>query len=78
MYNSGGAIESVDFFGDDSNSGIRIKGRGTGNFGAYSSIEPKSCSINLKSGEFKYKSEDNLLTVTIQDEEINWEITLCY
>ncbi|GMN36705.1 hypothetical protein TIFTF001_006214 [Ficus carica] len=78
MYNSGGAIERVDFFSDSSNSGIRIVGRGTGSFGAYSSTEPKSCSVNSTSVGFKYRCEDNLLTVTIPDTAINWVITFYY
>ncbi|XP_062088023.1 probable galactinol--sucrose galactosyltransferase 2 isoform X2 [Humulus lupulus] len=79
MYNSGGAVEKVDFFSDSSNCGIQIKGRGPGRFGAYSSIKPKSCSVNSKTTEeFKYRSEDNLLTVTIPSTTSNWDITLYY
>ena len=78
MYNSGGAVERVDFFSDSFNCGIQIKGRGPGSFGAYSSIKPKSCSVNSKSEEFKYGSEDNLLTITIPGTVNNWDITLLY
>lgn len=78
MYNSGGAVERVDFFSDSSNCGIRIRGRGPGSFGAYSSTEPKSCLVNSKSEEFKYGAEDNLLTVTIPGTARNWDITLLY
>ncbi|PON57674.1 Glycosyl hydrolase [Parasponia andersonii] len=78
MYNSGGAVERVDFFSDSSNCGIRIKGRGPGSFGAYTSTEPKSCSVNSKSEGFKYRSEDNLLTVTIPVTAGNWDITIHY
>ncbi|EXB64620.1 hypothetical protein L484_017952 [Morus notabilis] len=78
MYNSGGAVERIDFFSDSSNNEIRIVGRGTGSFGAYSTTKPKHCSINSTSEEFKYRSEDNLLTVTIPDATINWDITFYY
>ncbi|KAM6585512.1 hypothetical protein CsatB_012514 [Cannabis sativa] len=80
MYNSGGAVEKVDLLlSDSSNCGIRIKGRGPGRFGAYSSTKPKSCSVNSKSTEeFKYRSEDNLFTVTIPSTISNWDITLHY
>ncbi|KAL5574811.1 hypothetical protein UlMin_016510 [Ulmus minor] len=75
MYNSGGAVETVDFFGNSSNAGIRIKGRGAGVFGAYSNAKPESCSVNSKTEEFNYRSEDNLLTVTIPPTTSYWEIT---
>ncbi|XP_060964403.1 probable galactinol--sucrose galactosyltransferase 2 isoform X2 [Cannabis sativa] len=80
MYNSGGAVEKVDLLlSDSSNCGIRIKGRGPGRFGAYSSTKPKSCSVNSKSSEeIKYRSEDNLFTVTIPSTISNWDITLHY
>ncbi|CAK7323377.1 unnamed protein product [Dovyalis caffra] len=66
MYNSGGAIESVEQPSDSSSSSkIQIKGRGAGSFGGYSSVKPKSCSINGKDEEFIYREEDKLLVVTI-------------
>ncbi|KAG6743464.1 hypothetical protein POTOM_052156 [Populus tomentosa] len=67
MYNSGGAIESVEQCGDPSsyNGRIHIKGRGAGCFGGYSSMKPKGCSINGEEEEMKYGEEDKLVTVTI-------------
>ncbi|XP_015879986.2 probable galactinol--sucrose galactosyltransferase 2 [Ziziphus jujuba] len=78
MYNSGGAVESIDFFRGSSNSEIHIKGRGGGSFGAYSRTKPKSCSLNSKDEGFNFKSEENLLTVTIPENSIYWDITLSY
>lgn len=78
MYNSGGAVESIDFFRDSSNSEIHIKGRGGGSFGAYSRKKPKSCSLNSKDEGFKFKNEDSLLTVKIPDGSSYWDITLSY
>lgn len=78
MYNSGGAVESIDSIRDSSNSEIRIKGRGGGKFGAYSSAKPKSCSLNSKTEGFNFKSEEHLLTVTIPASTSHWDITLFY
>lgn len=78
MYNSGGAVESIDSIGDSSNSEIHIKGRGGGNFGAYSSTKPKPCLVNSKTEGFNFKNEENLLTVTIPASTSSWEITLLY
>ncbi|KAJ7967875.1 Galactinol--sucrose galactosyltransferase [Quillaja saponaria] len=78
MYNSGGAVESVDSFSDSSGCEIHIRGRGAGTFGAYSNSNPKSCSINLKEEEFKFRVEDNLLSIVIPTRSTSWEITISY
>lgn len=77
MYNSGGAVESVDLTNDASSCKIHIKGRG-GSFGAYSSTKPSSILLNSKNEEFKFSAEDNMLTVTIPPTTSSWDITLCY
>ena len=68
MYNSGGAVEALNCTKDLSSCKIKIKGRGCGRFGAYSSIKPKCCMVNMKKEEFTYNAEDGLLTVKIQGE----------
>ncbi|KAK2652648.1 hypothetical protein Ddye_012504 [Dipteronia dyeriana] len=79
MYNSGGAVESVDCICDSSTDcRILIKGRGGGSFGAYSSTKPKSCFVNSKNEDFKFSPQDNLLTVTIPSNTISWDIAICY
>lgn len=78
MYNSGGAIEAIDFFSDSSSCEIHVKGRGSGNFGAYSSTKPKSCSINSKTEEFDFRDKDNLLTLIVPDRTSSWDIAICY
>ncbi|KAL4627995.1 hypothetical protein ACB092_05G205800 [Castanea dentata] len=78
MYNSGGAIEAIDFFSDSSSCEIHVKGRGSGNFGAYSSTKPKSCLINSKIEEFDFRDEDNLLTLIVPDRTSSWDIAICY
>jgi hypothetical protein len=79
MYNSGGAIEAVDLLSDSSSScEIHVKGRGGGNFGAYSSTKPKSCSVNSKLEGFDFRDEDNLLTLKVPDRTSSWDIVICY
>lgn len=80
MYNSGGAVESVEMITDSSSSSCRIqmKGRGEGRFGAYSSRKPNSCSVNSKNEEFKFNDEDNLLTLTIPSTTNCWDIVVSF
>nr|KYP62801.1 putative glycosyltransferase At1g55740 family [Cajanus cajan] len=77
MYNSGGAVEAVDS-GDSSGSKIHIRGRGGGDFGAYSNLKPKSCSINSEDLEFQFREEDSFFGITIPAKTSSWDITICY
>ncbi|KZV27585.1 putative galactinol--sucrose galactosyltransferase 2 [Dorcoceras hygrometricum] len=74
MYNSGGAIESIEAFDDFSRHGIRIKGRGVGVFGAYAGAEPSFCFVNMKEADFEYSNENHFLKVTVPFEANAWEI----
>ncbi|WOL19206.1 putative galactinol--sucrose galactosyltransferase 2 [Canna indica] len=78
MYNSGGAIESVDFTGDPSLCHLSIKGKGSGLFGAYSSIKPKTCKVNSTTEEFMFDPENSMLTLTIPSGAEYWEISLFF
>ncbi|XP_059438212.1 probable galactinol--sucrose galactosyltransferase 2 [Corylus avellana] len=78
MYNSGGAIDAIDFFSDSSNCEIHVKGRGAGEFGAYSSAKPKSCSVNSKVEGFDFRDEDNLLKLVLHHTTTSWDIVICY
>lgn len=78
MYNSGGAVVSVDHSGDSSSCRIHIKGRGAGSFGAYSNIKPRSCSVNCKDEEFMFRDEDKFFTITIPSTTNGWEMDICY
>ncbi|XP_038712471.1 probable galactinol--sucrose galactosyltransferase 2 isoform X1 [Tripterygium wilfordii] len=78
MYNSGGAVESVDYLTGSFGRGIHIMGRGGGRFGAYSSIKPQSCSVNSKDHGFNFNAEGHLLVVTIPNTTTCWDIHLCY
>lgn len=74
MYNSGGAVEAMEFSKDR----MSIKGRGPGRFGAYSSQKPKSCLVNSREVVFNFRSEDNLLTIIIPHEANSWDISIGY
>ncbi|XP_010272533.1 PREDICTED: probable galactinol--sucrose galactosyltransferase 2 [Nelumbo nucifera] len=78
MYNSGGAIEEMEFFSDSSQCGINIKGRGPGRFGAYCSVRPKFCTMNGKKEEFQFKSEDNFLTITVPSGINCWDMAIYF
>ncbi|KAL0356338.1 UNVERIFIED_CONTAM: putative galactinol--sucrose galactosyltransferase 2 [Sesamum radiatum] len=73
MYNSGGAIEDCTF--EDS---IRIKARGSGLFGAFSSKNQRCCKVDKKDEDFTYSSENGLLTVNLQSESSFKEIEFVY
>ncbi|ERN10532.1 hypothetical protein AMTR_s00166p00054410 [Amborella trichopoda] len=65
MYNSGGAIEEIDFTSESCECEIRIKGRGCGRFGAYLSIKPKLCTVDGKEEEFSYETKDGFMVIEL-------------
>lgn len=77
MYNSGGAVKSMEFF-EDEDLRLNIKGRGSGLFGAYSTREPRTCTVNSKEVDFKFSSKDNFLTLTIPLQRKSWTLDLYY
>ena len=68
MYNSGGAIEDLSCSIEPLGCKIKVKVRGCGRFGAYSSTRPSHCLVDLKQEEFMYIAEDGLLTVKLEGE----------
>ncbi|XP_039141400.1 LOW QUALITY PROTEIN: probable galactinol--sucrose galactosyltransferase 2 [Dioscorea cayenensis subsp. rotundata] len=80
MYNSGGAVESIDSDLRDNNSIIQlsIRGRGSGLFGAFSSAKPKSCKLNSKEQEFSFIVDDNFLTFMIPPSDSSWKIDVSF
>ncbi|KAK1310799.1 putative galactinol--sucrose galactosyltransferase 2 [Acorus calamus] len=78
MYNSGGAVEAIEFVINDSNCQVKIKGRGSGHFGAYSSTNPKFCMVNSKEEEFEYKVDEKFLTITVPHGNNFWEIDVAF
>ncbi|KAK8657775.1 hypothetical protein V6N13_035998 [Hibiscus sabdariffa] len=70
MYNSGGAVEAIDAnMNDLSDSTVKIKARGSGRFGVYSSSKPRSCMVDMKEEKFVYNPENGLLTVDLTGAE---------
>lgn len=78
MYNSGGAVGAMDFFNGNRTRRLSIKGRGSGLFGAYSNIKPKTCTVNSKNMEFQYDTQDKFLTLTIPLGVNSWETEICF
>lgn len=78
MYNSGGAVESLEYIMDLSKNIIKIKGKGCGRFGAYSSTKPKCCMVDTKEEEFTYNAVDGLLTVQLPGEKTLRDIEFVY
>lgn len=76
MYNSGGAVEAVDFVSDHSRCRLDIKGRGSGQFGAYSSIKPKFCTVNSQEVEFEFNGKDKFLKLVIPPKNSSWVISI--
>ncbi|CAA0818082.1 Probable galactinol--sucrose galactosyltransferase 2 [Striga hermonthica] len=68
MFNSGGAIEGVSFINEPFKSTVRIKARGSGAFGAYSSEKPIYCAVNGEKEEFEYNSDKRLLIIKLEGE----------
>lgn len=60
MFNSGGAILSVDY----SPKGAKMKVRGCGDFGAYSSEKPSHCWVDSREVDFTYDS-------------VKWKLVIC-
>lgn len=76
MYNSGGAVEAVDFVSDHSRGRLDIKGRGSGQFGAYSSIKPKFSTVNSGEVDFEFNSKDKFLKLVIPPKNNSWVISI--
>lgn len=74
MYNSGGAVEDCTF----NETTVTIKARGSGLFGAYSSIKPSFCTVNHKNEEFTYRFEDGFLRVNLGSDLSFQEIEILY
>ncbi|KAI8529106.1 hypothetical protein RHMOL_Rhmol12G0200300 [Rhododendron molle] len=78
MYNSGGAIESLNSSLYPKGCSIKIKVRGCGRFGAYSNTKPLCCKVDMKEEEFTYISEDGLLTLELEGERSLKDIEVSY
>lgn len=78
MYNSGGAVEALELTNHPAGCRVKIRVRGCGRFGAYSSKKPLSCIVDMQEEEFQYNAEGGLLTVKLQGECSLREIKIVY
>lgn len=65
MYNSGGAIEDLETTNNPSECRIKIRSRGPGRFGAYSSVRPRHLKVDNKEEEFSFELKHGLLIVNL-------------
>lgn len=75
MFNSGGAVKGFDTESET----VRLKLRGCGSFGAYSSHRPKRVTVDSNEAEFVYEQSSGLVTVvlSVPEEELYlWNITV--
>jgi len=87
MFNSGGAIDVLDIHSESKNPelncamtvDVRMKVRGCGTFGAYSTHKPKKCSVDSCETEFTYDSTSGLVTFIIpvsKEEMYRWDVKI--
>lgn len=78
MFNSGGAIKEMNY-DSKTNTGVVLKVRGCGLFGAYSSARPKRITVNLQEVEFRYEGGSGLVTISLrvpEQELYLWNISI--
>ena len=71
-------MEALNCAVDVQGCSIKIKARGGGRFGAYSSAKPSCCKVEKKEEEFIYNAEDGLLTLELEGECSFKEIEVVY
>ncbi|KAI5674635.1 hypothetical protein M9H77_14999 [Catharanthus roseus] len=80
MFNSGGAVKELKYETERAGTGrISIKVRGSGAFGAYSSVRPKRIKVEEKETEFKYEDLCGLITLELsvpEEEMYLWNVTV--
>lgn len=86
MFNSGGAIDELEVHGESKNGEhsdgfveVKMKVRGCGTFGAYSTQRPKRCWIDSLETDFTYDAAIGLLTLEIpvpKEEMYRWDVKL--
>ncbi|PON85234.1 Glycosyl hydrolase [Trema orientale] len=67
MYNSGGAVQSLQYKSDPT-CVVKVQVRGSGRIGAYSNRKPKYCSVDMKGKLFVYNAKEGLLTFNLGEE----------
>lgn len=63
MFNSGGAISELEY---ECSASVRMKVRGCGLFGFYSSAQPKSITVDGEEMEFRYEEESGLTSLNLR------------
>ncbi|XP_028752806.1 probable galactinol--sucrose galactosyltransferase 1 [Neltuma alba] len=80
MFNSGGAIKEFNCISNGTTSVI-MKARGCGLFGAYSSAQPKTVTVDSEEVEFRYEEASGLVTIDLrvpEKELYQWNISINY
>ncbi|KAG4964272.1 hypothetical protein AAZX31_14G010500 [Glycine max] len=78
MFNSGGAVKEFNW-GSNESTNVAMKVRGCGQFGAYSSAQPKLITVDSEEVEFKYEEESGLVTIDLrvpEKELYQWSISI--
>lgn len=74
MFNSGGAVEecdvvrALDAAGGEAKAAaavVRLRVRGCGRFGAYSSRRPARCALDAAEVEFSYDADTGLVAIDV-------------
>uniref|UniRef100_A0A7N0RC68 galactinol--sucrose galactosyltransferase n=1 Tax=Kalanchoe fedtschenkoi TaxID=63787 RepID=A0A7N0RC68_KALFE len=76
MFNSGGAIKDLKYEANG-NGTVEMKVRGCGNFGAYSSRQPKRVVLGSEEVAFEYNEEKHLVTLELtvpENEAYQWDV----
>lgn len=75
-------MEALNFINNSSEFKIKIKVRGCGRFGAYSSIKPLYCTVDTKAEEIIYDTKNGFLIFNLpswsQNESTLREIEIGY
>ncbi|XP_074294672.1 putative galactinol--sucrose galactosyltransferase 2 [Silene latifolia] len=78
MYNSGGAVETLESREYQNGSIVKIRTRGNGRFGAYSRTKPRHCTVDTATQDFTHSSEDGLLIIKLEGESQVKDIEFVY
>ncbi|KAL3851086.1 hypothetical protein ACJIZ3_012968 [Penstemon smallii] len=69
MFNSGGAVKELNYELEEPGI-VQVKVRGSGPFGAYSSVRPKRITVDDKEIEFEYEEASGFITFGLRIPEV--------
>lgn len=83
MFNSGGAIKELNCVSNNNGTttSVVMKVRGCGLFGAYSSAQPTTVTVDSEEVEFRYEEESGLVSIDLrvpEKELYQWNISINY